>query len=32
MVPEERVADALELLASFQCDDRKTNNREDHDA
>jgi Putative prokaryotic signal transducing protein len=32
MVPEERAADALELLASFQSDDRKTNNREDHDA
>lgn len=32
MVPEERVADALELLASFQRDDRKTSNRDDHDA
>ncbi len=32
MVPEERVADALELLANFQCDDPKTNNREDDDA
>jgi len=32
MVPEELVADALELLASFQSDDRNTGNREDHDA
>jgi hypothetical protein len=32
MVPEERVADALELLASFQCDNRETSSREGHDA
>jgi hypothetical protein len=31
MVPEERVADAMELLASFQSDDLRTSNREDHD-
>lgn len=30
MVPEERVADALELLAGFQSDDRETSSREDH--
>ena len=32
MVPEERVADALELLASFQRDDSQSSHREDHDA
>ena len=32
MVPEERVGDALELLASFQYDDSQSSNREDHDA
>lgn len=31
MVPEEHVADAMELLASFQGDDLRTSNREDHD-
>jgi hypothetical protein len=32
MVPEERVADALELLASFQSDGRTTGDWEDDDA